>query len=99
MNKSKRYKKNPENIVSIEKIKNIKIIENILKMRFVDFIEKVFMDYNLSDFIDVYGVKSSYLFSEIDLSENQKKTMKKLRETGILNYFNNMKGRKRKSKD
>ena len=98
MNKSKRYKRNPENIVSIEKIKHIIIIQNILKMRFVDFIEKVFMDCNLSDFIDAYGVTSSYLFSEIDLSENQKKTMKNLREIGILKYFHNIKERKRKSK-
>ena len=99
MNKSTRYIKNPENIEIIEKIKHITIIQDILKMKFIDFVEKVFMDCNLSDFIDFYGVKSSYLFNEIELSENQRKTMKNLREIGILNYFNNIKGRKRNKKD
>ena len=99
MNKSKRYIKNPENIEIIEKIKHITIIQDILKMKFIDFVEKVFMDCNLSDFIDFYGVKSSYLFNEIELSENQRKTMKNLREIGILNYFNKIKGRKRNKKD
>ena len=99
MNKSKKYIKNPENIEIIEKIKHITIIQDILKMKFIDFVEKVFMDCNLSDFIDFYGVKSSYLFNEIELSENQRKTMKNLREIGILNYFNNIKGRKRNKKD
>jgi len=99
MNKSKKYIKNPENIEIIEKIKHITIIQDILKMKFIDFVEKVFMDCNLSDFIDFYGVKSSYLFNEIELSENQRKTMKNLREIGILNYFNKIKGRKRNKKD
>ena len=99
MNKSTRYIKNPENIEIIEKIKHITIIQDILKMKFIDFVEKVFMDCNLSDFIDFYGVKSSYLFNEIELSENQRKTMKNLREIGILNYFNKIKGRKRNKKD
>ena len=99
MNKSTRYIKNPENIEIIEKIKHITIIQDILKMKFIDFVEKVFMDCNLSDFIDFYGVKSSYLFNEIELSENQRNTMKNLREIGILNYFNNIKGRKRNKKD
>ena len=99
MNKSKKYIKNPENIEIIEKIKHITIIQDILKMKFIDFVEKVFMDCNLSDFIDFYGVKSSYLFNEIELSENQRNTMKNLREIGILNYFNNIKGRKRNKKD
>ena len=98
MNKSTRYIKNPENIEIIEKIKHITIIQDILKMKFIDFVEKVFMDCNLSDFIDFYGVKSSYLFNEIELSENQRKTMKNLREIGILNYFNKIKGRKRNKK-
>jgi hypothetical protein len=98
MNKSTRYIKNPENIEIIEKIKHITIIQDILKMKFIDFVEKVFMDCNLSDFIDFYGVKSSYLFNEIELSENQRKTMKNLREIGILKYFHNIKERKRKSK-
>ena len=99
MNKSTRYIKNPENIEIIEKIKHITIIQDILKMKFIDFVEKVFMDCNLSDFIDFYGVKSSYLFNEIELSENQRNTMKNLREIGILNYFNKIKGRKRNKKD
>ena len=33
------------------------------------------------------------------ISENQRKTMKNLREIGILNYFNKIKGRKRNKKD
>jgi hypothetical protein len=99
MNKSTRYIKNPENIEIIEKIKHITIIQDILKMKFIDFVEKVFMDCNLSDFIDFYGVKSSYLFNEIELSENQRNTMKNLREIGILNYFNKIKGRRRNKKD
>jgi len=68
-------------------------------MKFVDFVEKVFMDCTLSDFINFYEVKSSYLFNEIKINENQKITMKNLREIGILNYFNNIKGRKRNKKD
>lgn len=96
--KSKRHKDNDkkkrENIEIINEIKSDEINE-LLNMKFEDYIKKIFM-LTHKEFYERFKVKNSYLFSEILLNNEQRTTMNDLINKGILNYYKNIKGRERK---
>jgi hypothetical protein len=97
LEKSKRIKHKIENIDIIEKVKKNYKIKNIINMKFIDFVEKVFMEMHSIKFEKIFGVKSKYLFKEMNFDNEQKETMKQLVSYGIIKYFKEKKERYRKN--
>ena len=98
LEKSKRHKSNkiPDNNITIKEYES-EIIE-ILDMIYVDFIQDIFMKLSKEELEQRYGVSSDHLFQNIDLTEDQRKTMKDLTDMGIIEYYNNIKPRNRRNK-
>jgi hypothetical protein len=99
MEKSKRHKSNkiPDNKNTIELYESD--IKEILDMIYVDFVQDIFMKLSKEELKERYGVISEHLFKTIELNEQQKKTMKDLTGIGILEYYKNIKPRKRTIKN
>ena len=99
MEKSKRHKSNkiPDNKNTIELYESD--IKDILDMIYFDFVQDIFMKLSKEELKERYGVISEHLFKIIELNEQQKKTMMDLTEMGILEYYKNIKPRKRTIKN
>ena len=99
MEKSKRHKSNkiPDNKKTIALYESD--IKEILDMIYVDFVQDIFMKLSKEELKERYGVISEHLFKTIELNEQQKKTMKDLTGIGILEYYKNIKPRKRTIKN
>ena len=97
--KSKRHKNNKkrENKDIIKEIEEIEIINSILNMKFTEFIEQIFT-LSSDDFKQKFGFENAFLFSEIQLSKEQRDTMNDLIEKGLLKHFEKIKGRNRTKK-
>lgn len=92
--KSSRHKitNKSDNTLIINEIKKIREINEILKMKFIFYIENVFMK-SYETFLDKYGVKNEFVFDNIQLEDEQRKIMKELASNGLLNYYDKIKGR------
>lgn len=97
--KSKRHKNNKkrENKDIIKEIEEIEIIKTILNMKFPEFIDQIFM-LSSDDFKQKFGFENAFLFSEIQLSYEQRETMGDLIKNGLLKHFEKIKGRNRTKK-
>ncbi len=99
LTKSKRHKNNKkrENKDIIKEIEEIEIIKTILNMKFSEFIDQIFM-LSSDDFKQKFEFENAFLFSEIQLSDEQRNTMKDLFKEGLLKHFEKIKGRNRTKK-
>ena len=97
--KSKRHKNNKkrENKDIIKEIEEIEIIKTILNMKFPEFIDQIFK-LSSDDFKQKFGFENAFLFSEIQLSYEQRETMGDLIKNGLLKHFEKIKGRNRTKK-
>ena len=94
--KSKRHKNNKKR-ENKDIIKEIEIIKTILNMKFPEFSDQIFK-LSSDDFKQKFGFENAFLFSEIQLSYEQRKTMSDLIENGLLIHFEKIKGRNRTKK-
>jgi hypothetical protein len=99
MEKSKRHKNNkiPDNEITINQYESE--IKDILNIKFVDFVEKIFMQFSPEQLNKTFGVTSYYLFQTIELTKEQQTTMKSLADFGILKYYENIRPRMRNKKN
>ncbi len=96
--KCRKYTKNPSSnseIISEIRKKNKKISE-IFDMKFIDFINNIYMKFTSSDFKKHYGFTNKFLFKENkNFDQELKNAMTNFVEKGILNYYEIKKGRNR----
>ena len=98
LEKSKRFKNHKlENIDIIKKVEKNYKIKNILSMKFIDFVENIFMELRSNKFEKIFGVKNIYLFKEMIFDNEQKEKMEQLVNYGIIKYFKEKKERYRKN--
>ena len=97
---SPKYKNsNNNNSEIIEKFYSITKFKEIVEMKFIEFVDKIFI-MNPNEFKQKYSFDNKYLFHNLEINDSEeKKIMKEFIDFGILKYFEKINGRNTSSKD
>lgn len=94
---SSKYKEKENNIEIIEKFSSDELFKEIIDMTFSEFINRIFM-MKSSEFEAKYSFYNKYLFENLQIEDEEEKSIiKNLIGYGLLNYFNKIKERNKKT--
>ena len=94
LERTDRVKKNwNSNVEIIRILEKNKIMKEFLEIKFIEFIENIYVKLNSKQFKKKFGVENKLLLKEKAMLEEDKNQIENFIKEGILNYFEKKKSR------